>query len=116
MHFQNLNLSLSLPAVLTIPPSGDASNWAPGTCCSTVLMQVATACWSSRRWLSDGVGSKGTVLNDLLSCGEILGDSTFASVLVPGRSTPASTSAVLLTTKKRKTASMDKATDVSVMR
>jgi len=79
-------------------------------------MQEATACSSSRRWLSEGAGSKGTVLKDFLSRGENLGDSTFASALVPGRSTPASTSAVLLTTKKRKTASMDKATDVSVMR
>src|SRR5688572_17343740 len=113
MHFQNVNLSLSLPAVLTIPPSGDASNWAPGTCCSTVLMQEATACSSSRRWLSEGVGSKGTVLNDFLSSGEILGDSTFASALVPGRNIPASTSSVVVTINKMNTTQMGEAIIVS---
>jgi hypothetical protein len=66
--------------------------------------------------LSEGAGSKGTVLKDFLSSGENLGDSSFASALVPGRSTPASTSFVLLTNDKRKTAQMDETIDVSVMR
>ena len=66
--------------------------------------------------MSEGAGSKGTVLKDFLSSGEILGDSTFASALVPGRSTPASTSSVVLTIKKRKTTQMDEAIDVGVMR
>src|SRR6185295_9297685 len=61
MHFQNLNLSLSVPAVLMIPPSGDASKWAPGTSRSTALMQEATAYSSLRRWVSEGACSKGTV-------------------------------------------------------
>ena len=36
MHFQNLNLSLSIPTVLTMPPSTNASKWPPGTSLSTV--------------------------------------------------------------------------------
>jgi len=36
MHFQNLNLSLSIPTVVTMPPSTNASKWPPGTSLSTV--------------------------------------------------------------------------------
>jgi hypothetical protein len=66
--------------------------------------------------MSEGAGSKGTVLKDFLSSGDSFSDSTFASALVPGRSTPPSTSSEVPTIKKRKTAQMDETIDVSVMR
>lgn len=90
IHLQNLKFSLSIPVVLTIPRSVDASKWPPGTCILTVFTQEAMVSSSSRRCDAEGAGSKGTVLKYFLSSDTVGGGSTVASVFVPGKSTPAS--------------------------
>ena len=96
IHFQNLNLSLSMPTLLTMLPSTYASKWPPGTSLSTVFMQRPTARSSSCRSASEGAGSKGIVLKDFLSSG------------VSG--------SVALTNNELKTKQMDEAIAGSVMR
>ena len=126
IHFQNLNLSLSMPTVLMMPPSTDASKWPPGTSLSTVLMQRATTRSSSRRCVSEGAGSNGIVLNDFLSSGGVWGGSTVAvegaavapevaSVEASGRAVLASLSSAALTIKEMKTKQMGEAIAVSLM-
>src|SRR5207237_7409099 len=91
------------------------SKWAPGASRSTVLMQEATAYSSSRRWVSEGAGSNGTVLKDFLSSGDILGGSAVASALVPGRSTPASLSSAVVTINGMKITQAGKPIVISFM-
>jgi hypothetical protein len=67
MHFQNLNLSPSMPKLLTMPLSAYASKRPPGSSLSTVFTQSATTRSSSRRCASGGAGSNGIVLKDFLS-------------------------------------------------
>jgi hypothetical protein len=126
MHFQNLNLSLSMPTLLMMPPSTDASKWPPGTSLSTVLMQRATTRSSSRRCVSEGAGSNGIVLNDFLSSGGVWGGSTVAvdggavapevaSVEASGRGVLASLSSAALTINHMITKQMAEAIAISLM-